>query len=108
MKKELSKLISCRHCGNIAKMEIVGTVSDNNEYFDPDEGHQMDGGTNYNVLRCPACEKINIVRYDWHDMMESDDEITYEFLYPQKSSYPLGLPEKILNAFKAAERVKTI
>ena len=104
MKKDLSKLLSCRHCGNIARMEIVGTVNDNNDYEDPTYGPQCDSGTNYNVLRCPACEKVNIIRYDWHEMMESDDEISYEFLYPHNSSYPLGLPEKILNAFKRSNK----
>lgn len=40
--------------------------------------------------------------------MESEDEITYDFLYPQESKYPKGLPENILNAFIAAEKVKPI
>ncbi|MFN8356333.1 MAG: DUF4145 domain-containing protein [Spirosomataceae bacterium] len=105
---DLSKLISCRHCGNIAKMEIVGNVNDDHTDYDPDEGPIGAWGIHYNVLRCPACEKINIVSYTWHDGMESDDEISYDFLYPQNSNYPIGLPEKILTAYKAAEKVKSI
>ena len=104
----LSKLISCRHCGNIAKMEIVGNVNDDQTDYDPEDGPIGSWGIHYNILRCPACEKINIVSYTWHDGIESDDEISYEFLYPQNSSYPIGLPEKILTAFKAAEKVKSI
>lgn len=105
---DLSKLISCRHCGNIAKMEIVGNVNDDHTDYDPEEGPTGSWGIHYNVLRCPACEKINIVSYTWHDGIESDDEISYDFLYPQNSNYPIGLPEKILTAYKAAEKVKSI
>jgi Domain of unknown function (DUF4145) len=105
---DLSKLISCRHCGNVSKMEIIGNVNDDHTEIDPEYGPMTEWGIHYNVLKCPACEKINIVSYTWHDGIESEDEISYEFLYPQNSSYPIGLPEKILTAFKAAEKVKSI
>jgi hypothetical protein len=104
----LSKLISCRHCGNISKMEISGNVVIDDTYIDPEYGPLTDSGTTYSVLKCPACEKINIVSYFWHDGMESEDETSYDFLYPQNASYPIGLPEKILTAYKAAEKVKSI
>ncbi len=104
----LSKLISCRHCGNISKMEIIGNVNDDHIYEDEEYGPMTDSATIYSVLRCPACIKINIVTYDWHDGIESDDEISYEFLYPKNSTFPIGLPENILTAFKAAEKVKSI
>lgn len=104
----ISKLISCRHCGNIAKMEIIGSVNDDRTEIDPDYGPITEWGINYSILKCPACEKTNIVSYTWHDGMDSDDEISYDFLYPQNSKYPLGLPEKILTAYKAAEKVKSI
>jgi hypothetical protein len=107
---DLSKLISCRHCGNISKMEIIGNVNDDqtNYNFDPDGGPDIIWGIHYSVLKCPACKKINIVSYIWHDGMESEDEISYDFLYPQNSNYPVGLPENILTAYKAAEKVKSI
>lgn len=104
----LSKLISCRHCGNVAKMEIVGHVNDDQTDYDPEDRPVGAWGIHYNVLRCPACEKINIVSYTWHDGIESEDEISYDFLYPQNPNYPIGLPEKILTAYKAAEKVKSI
>lgn len=104
----LSKLISCRHCGNISKMEIIGTVNEDHTYVDSDFGPMTEYETRYSVLKCPACQKINIVSYNWHDEMESDDEISYDLLYPQNSTYPIGLPENILAAFKAAEKVKSI
>jgi hypothetical protein len=103
----LSKLISCRHCGNISKMEIIGNVNDDHTEVD-EYGSGIEWGIHYSVLKCPACEKINIVSYEWHDGIESEDEISYDFLYPQNSTYPIGLPEKILTAFKAAEKVKSI
>lgn len=105
---DLSKLISCRHCGNISKMEIIGNVNDDHTEYDADDVPIGAWGVHYNVLKYPGCEKINIVSYNWHDGIESDDEISYEFLYPQNSNYPIGLPEKILTAYKASEKVKSI
>ena len=103
-----SKLISCRNCGNISRMEIIGNVDNTETDVDPEYGPMGEYGTIYSVLKCPACEKINIVSYDWHDGIESEDEISYDFLYPQESKYPIGLPEEILSAYKAAEKVKSI
>tara|TARA_R110002111_G_scaffold186936_2_gene252679 strand:- start:1414 stop:1851 length:438 start_codon:yes stop_codon:yes gene_type:complete len=40
--------------------------------------------------------------------MEPDEEIEYEILFPKDDKIPSGLPIKILNALKAAEKVKTI
>lgn len=89
-------------------MEIIGNVNDDHTEIDPEYGPLTEWGVHYSVLKCPACVKINIVSYTWHDGIESDDEISYDFLYPQNSNYPFGLPENILTAYKAAERVKSI
>ncbi|MBL7812103.1 MAG: DUF4145 domain-containing protein [Bacteroidetes bacterium] len=89
-------------------MEIIGNVNDDHTEVDPEYGPITEWGTHFSVLKCPACEKINIVSYHWHDGMETDDEISYDFLYPQNPKYPIGLPEDILTAFKAAEKVKSI
>jgi hypothetical protein len=108
-KKELSKLISCRHCGNVARMEIVGNVVDSHKLLDPDYGFAGYYGITYSVLQCPApsCNKITVTQFDWNEGME-DEDVEYEFLYPQKNSYPIGLPESILKAFIAAEKIKSI
>jgi hypothetical protein len=103
-----SKTIACGHCNNISKMEIIGSVGDIDDEIDPEFGMMGQYGTYYNVLRCPACNKPNIVCYGWHDGMESEDEVSYEFLYPLDKSIPLGLPSNILSTYKAAEKVKTI
>lgn len=105
MTKDLSKLISCRHCGSISKMEILGNVVNQDEIGDDDHGYYI-SGTTYSILNCPACSKVNIVSYDWYEEME--EEVSYDFLYPHNPSYPLGLPDKILSAYKAAEKVKSI
>ncbi|MDB5140512.1 MAG: hypothetical protein JWR12_2428 [Mucilaginibacter sp.] len=108
--KEFSKLITCRHCGNVSKMEIIGNVNDTHELNDPKYGFSGYYGTTYLILLCPspACNKVNIVTYDWDEGMDSYEDIEYEFLYPQKNNYPIGLPDSILKAFMAAEKVKSI
>ena len=106
--KSFSKVVSCGHCHNISPMVIIGNVNQENEYEDSEYGRMCDSGTIYSVLECPACSKINIVNYFWHDNMESEDEVDYEFLYPISDKYPLGLPDNILSTYKAAEKVKSI
>lgn len=108
--KVLSKTIACGHCTNISAMEIVGQAFHDltEEYKNTNEEPPTSYGNYYDVLICPACKKENIVKYHWHDFMESDDEITYVILFPINKNIPLGLPEKIKSAFQAAEKVKTI
>jgi hypothetical protein len=106
MTTNLSKLISCGHCSNISNMEIIGNVFDTIKVSDP--GPVSEYGTAYSILKCPACEKTNIVSYNWNDYMESDDEITYEILYPKNNNDPRGLPDNILSTYKAAEKIKSI
>ena len=104
----LSKLTSCGHCNNVSRMEILGTTRDEIVEYEPEYGPIGVHGTDYSVIKCPACKKVNIVSYEWDDRIEDENEITYEILYPQRSNFPAGLPESILNTFKAAEKVKSI
>ena len=108
MADDLSKLTLCGHCSNISHMKIIGSVNDTHVHEDPDYGPYGESGTIYSVLECPACKKVNIVTYGWHDGIESDDEIEYEILFPQESNFPIGLPDKIASTLKAAEKIKTI
>lgn len=108
-KKSFFKTTSCGHCGNLSAMTVVGSVTKNDEYEDADFGRIVgESGRTYSVLECPACGKVNIVYYDWYDCMESEDEVKLRVLYPVDQSYPLGLPDEILKAYKAAEKVKSI
>lgn len=103
-----SKLISCRHCGNVSKMEVEGSAYVDESWEDDIHGPGPDQGTHYDILKCPACEKITIVTYFYHEFMDSDEQINYEFLYPQILDCPTGLPENIFQSYKAAEKVKAI
>lgn len=107
MGENISEILSCGHCSNISRMQILGSIYDNDEYYEGDEGPFIDSGTTYQVLVCPACKKKNLVRFDWYEEMENE-HIQYEMLYPTNDKTPLGLPQDIQNAYKAAERVKTV
>src|SRR5439155_23371991 len=41
-------------------------------------------------------------------MMDSEDEVTFKALYPFDARLPLGLPEPIEKAYRAANKVKSI
>ena len=94
-------------------MKIVGTVSDlraDERYaHDPVNGLPPPShGEIYTILKCPACAKVNIVFYYWHDLMDEDDSISYDTIFPADKDTPIGLPDNILKAFKAAEKVRSI
>ncbi|CAM3285666.1 DUF4145 domain-containing protein [Flavobacterium longum] len=86
-------------------MEISASAEVDETWGDSQMGYGPNMGTSYDVLKCPACLKINIVTYFWHEDMERN-EIEYEFLYPPEKAYPLGLPDNILAAYKASEDIK--
>ncbi|MDL5512115.1 DUF4145 domain-containing protein [Arenibacter sp. M-2] len=107
--KRLSQTFSCGHCSNIAAMESIGHIfkdskkeDSHDPYPAPEEGYY------YDVLICPACTRENIVKYFWHDFMESEEDVNYEYLYPIDNDIPLGLPNEIKLAYKAAQKVKLI
>lgn len=112
MSENYSKLNQCGHCSNISQMEIIGSVNDI-EKFDDSEydvryGPPPEQGIIYSVLRCPACYKTNIVSYYWSADMDSDDDVTYDNIFPPDKNVPIGLPDNILKAYKAAEKIRTV
>ncbi len=104
-RKRLSQTISCGHCSNISAMESIGHV-----FIEAiiEEYPHIDAGTYYDVLTCPSCKNENIVKYYWADYLESEEDLTYEFLYPIKTNIPMGLPIEIKKGFIAAQTVKFI
>ena len=102
-------VFSCGHCGNISKMNVLNKTYHDQSYDIPDyEGYTVNSGTTSYILECPTCKKVNIASSFWHENMDEDDVQTYDIIYPKNSDDPLGLPEKILKAYKAAEKVKPI
>ena len=102
-----SSATRCGHCGNVAPMFIVASYADTvvDEYPD---GPPVEHGTIYEVLKCPACREVLLRSYFWNDMMESEGDVTFRLLYPYDARMPLGLPEPIEKAYRAAIKVKSI
>lgn len=110
-KKHFSRTISCGHCSNISAMEIVAQAFHNlvdEGDFDISHGPPPDEGNYYDILICPACKKETIMKYFWHDFMETEEDVNYKVIYPINKNIPFGLPENIKSAYEAAEKVKTI
>jgi hypothetical protein len=111
--KYYSEPIVCNHCNNFSKMEVIGAVCEKiGEFGDPDMGPMVEENMFYEVLKCPHpnCLKVNIRSYYWNDIMdmEGEDNVVCEYLYPGKKKSPLGMPDNILKAYEAAEKVKSI
>jgi len=53
--KNLSKLVTCGHCGKYLKNGIIGIVNDIHEddQYNHDENH-LESSENYSVFKCPA------------------------------------------------------
>lgn len=110
MRKNISTVVTCGHCYNISGMEILGSVNDLTIENQPENYHYIEYGTIYDILKCPACKKNNILSYEWASYMEDqeDFEPTYSLVYPSADNIPAGLPENIEKAYIAAEQIKNI
>lgn len=110
MSNNLSNLTSCGHCHNISQMKLIGSTHDFIVDEEQEHGYFHEYGTTYEILKCPACKKNNIVSYFWSSNMEQEDEeqITYSLLHPKENNFPIGLPDKILKTLNAAEKIKNI
>lgn len=89
-------------------MEIVEEYSQVRDYEDPRSGFRWEAGPVHELLLCPACRKITLRSYYWHDAAIDPSEIEYKVLYPVIEESPQGLPEIIQNAYDAANKVKAI
>lgn len=103
MYQNFTQKIKCNYCGNETPMEIVATHREKQEYSD--KGISWDEGTDWELLKCPACWKIIFSKKKWHS---EEIEPIYEILYPAKSKDIEGLPEKIADAYTTAMKVKNI
>ncbi|PTT76084.1 MULTISPECIES: DUF4145 domain-containing protein [unclassified Chryseobacterium] len=110
MAANLSEIISCGYCSNMSHMTILGSVSDLKVENEPENGHYIEYGIIYEILKCPACKKNNIVYYNWNSYREgdSDFEPMYISIFPVKNDIPKGLPENIEKAFIASDRIKNM
>ena len=106
--KKFTVSLQCGHCGNQAPMEVVSQYSALQRYCDDSGSMEWDAGYIYELSKCPACSGIILRRYYWHDYAVDPSEIVYEELYPVANELPLGLPDEISKAYRAALKVRNI
>jgi hypothetical protein len=75
---------------------------------DKSDDEDISWGTDYQILKCHSCPEVTVRCHDWHDFMDTDGEPEYRVLYPAESRMPLGMPEKIEKAYRAAIKVKSV
>lgn len=88
-------------------MEIVAKYSQIKRHFgDRPPLFEWDEGGVFELLSCPACEKINVQ----HGYYHSEHQGHYQpiVIWPQEDPKILGLPERVQKAFEAANKVKNI
>lgn len=61
-------------------------------------------GPCYELLKCPACGKLEFRTYNFHT--SDNGERQYKILYPTASKGPLGLPHTIRKEYEAARQVQ--
>ena len=105
---QTSKIITCGHCSNLSNMKSLGHVFIDDTPQGNEYGPQPNQGTYYDVFECPACHRENIVKYFWHDFMESEEDLVYDMLYPMDNDIPIGLPKEIKKSLVAAQRIKLL
>ncbi len=111
MKKEFTSDLTCNHCNNTAPMEVVATYSTVRTHSDNNpESPEWDEGDVHELLLCPACKKVILRKYHYHEWFIDDDinELKPQILYPTDHKTPQGLPTNINNAYLAAIKVRSI
>lgn len=106
--EKFTAAIKCNHCGNKAPMRIVACHVENEELKDEDGNVVDDIDDHYELVRCPACEKIMLRNYDIGPWMDSQDDVTVQVLYPKEPLMIRGLTENVKKAYEAALKVRSI
>jgi hypothetical protein len=72
-------------------------------------------GENYDLLKCPACQGVNLRLIEWHEWQveaiseQGDDpeELLGTIVYPTPPEIPDGLPTTVRNAYQEALAVRS-
>lgn len=106
--KKFTESIKCGHCQNQAPMRIVSDYSNISDYEEHEGMLIWEAGWVYELIECPACREITLLKHYWHSILSDDEEIEYKYLYPSDEAGPKGLPKKINSSYEAALRVRNI
>lgn len=106
---EFSEEKPCGHCNSKGPMQIVARYS-NTKYHEPEDNREppWEVGNIFEMLKCSACNRIELRTYHWNDWMEPWEKRKFETLYPAASKVPLGLPILLKPEYEAALKVKHI
>lgn len=111
VEQRFSPLVQCKHCSNRAPMPIKVSHSEIVSHEPPlavaRSVAPWDEGPVFELLKCPACGKINLATYYWHDAMDASDA-DYQIVYPVARCLPEGLPAQVQSAYSAALSVRSV
>jgi hypothetical protein len=105
--ERFSGTMKCGHCGNTAPMRIIGAAS-NTQRHEEDDGLSWEAGTIYQVLLCPACDRVTLLGGHWNDGMDDPSEWSPTVLFPPEKGRVAGLPKQVGMEYEAAQKVASI
>lgn len=106
--KTYSNVQPCGHCQNISVMEILSEAKDSYEEVDVTGGLGWYDTTRYELCKCPSCKGVNLRSFCTSCETAWMEGPEVKLLYPQPLQLPVGLPERIKNAYLSAQRLKSI
>lgn len=107
-KNVTSAAIACGHCRNRTLMRVAAMhrelLAENEEK----------SGVDYQLLKCPACDQINLRIVQWDDSAvealaedgEDPEFVLGEIVYPPAEKVPDGLPMDLRTAYEEALAVR--
>jgi hypothetical protein len=95
-------------------MHVVASHKENRTLIDPN-GPPVDMGEDYDLLKCPACQGVNLRFIEWNEWQveairaQGDDpeEVLGTIVYPTPPEIPDGLPPTVRNAYQEALAVRS-
>ena len=76
--ERFTSAIKCNHCGNKAPMKIVATYAEVDPIKDSDGQVVDEAVDHYELIRCPACEKVVVPTKDDGTPSEVSFAIAYK------------------------------
>lgn len=88
-------------------MLVVAKYNRTNAY-EPENTNPFDVTTSWEIIVCPACDRVLFGEGFWHSILSDGSGPDYEVLHPIGPEQIRGLPIKISKAYEAAQKAKAI
>lgn len=105
--QSFSQIIRCGHCGNKAPMQVVSSYQQIKKDGIEEADISWEERDLYQLLVCISCNGITLRKFHEVPWGAEENEVA-TVLYPHPEKVPLALPQQVMTAYQAANKVRSI